>query len=57
MAEKTDPKATAAEPVQEPTEETPATRADETVPGGAYLVNGAWVDANGNAIAKPKARR
>jgi hypothetical protein len=33
-----------------------ADRKDETVPGGAYLVNGSWVDANGQPIKAPKGK-
>lgn len=32
---------------------TDAKRADETVEGGAYLVNGRWVNAHGEPIADP----
>lgn len=26
----------------------------ETIPGGRYLVNGQWVDANGKPVAPPE---
>jgi len=29
------------------------TKHDETIPGGRYLVNGEYVDANGNPVAAP----
>jgi hypothetical protein len=30
---------------------------DETVPGGAYMVAGQWVDSYGNPISAPPARQ
>lgn len=29
----------------------------DTIPGGRYLVNGQWVDADGRRVAAPKAEK